>query len=138
MWWSTVCENAGNWQSVGSHSELQWARISNGSDGGGGGGGVFLVSWRFRWCGGSDCGGGGGGDCFTDITMITLSNQKVEIDGQVKKVYYEKPISEIKVGDYVVNKNKTKTNKAEFIEKLKKTDWDPVYKSTSDTDPLLQ
>ena len=53
--------------------------------------------------GGSDCGGGGGGDCFTDITMITLESN-VEIDGQVKKVYYEKPISEIKVGDYVVNK----------------------------------
>ena len=51
--------------------------------------------------------------------MITLES-KVEIDGQVKKVYYEKPISEIKVGDYVVNKNKTQTNKVEFIEKLEK------------------
>ena len=79
-------------------------------------------------------GGGGGGDCVTDITMITLES-KVEIDGQVKKVYYEKPISEIKVGDYVVNKNKTQTNKVEFIEKLEKTDWD-LYTPTPDTDPF--
>ena len=66
--------------------------------------------------------------------MITLES-KVEIDGQVKKVYYEKPISEIKVGDYVVNKNKTQTNKVEFIEKLEKTDWD-LYTPTPDTDPF--
>ena len=129
-------ENAGDWQSVGSISGI--TNGSNGSqassDGGGGGGGGGGYRGGSGGGGGSDCGGGGGGDCFTDITMITLES-KVEIDGQVKKVYYEKPISEIKVGDYVVNKNKTETNKVEFIEKLEKTDWD-LYTPTPDTDPF--
>ena len=129
-------QNAGNWQSVGSISGI--TNGSNGSqsggDGGGGGGGGGGYRGGSGGGGGSDCGGGGGGDCFTGITMITLES-KVEIDGQVKKVYYEKPISEIKVGDYVVNKDKTQTNKVEFIEKLEKTDWD-LYTPTLDTDPF--
>ena len=33
-------------------------------------------------------------------------------------IYYEKPISEIKVGDYVVNKDKTQKNKVVFIENM--------------------
>tara|TARA_B100001778_G_scaffold294732_1_gene266558 strand:+ start:16 stop:1932 length:1917 start_codon:yes stop_codon:yes gene_type:complete len=129
-------ENAGDWQSVGSISGI--TNGSNGSqsggDGGGGGGGGGGYRGGSGGGGGSDCGGGGGGDCFTDITMITLESN-VEIDGQVKKVYYEKPISEIKVGDYVVNKEKTQTNKVEFIEKLEKTDWD-LYTPSDDVDPF--
>lgn len=129
-------ENAGDWQSVGSISGITNGSdgSQSGGDGGGGGGGGGGYRGGSGGGGGSDCGGGGGGDCFTDITMITLESN-VEIDGQVKKVYYEKPISEIKVGDYVVNKEKTQTNKVEFIEKLEKTDWD-LYTPSDDVDPF--
>ena len=128
-------DNAGDWESVTSISGITNGEngSQSGGDGGGGGGGGGGYRGGSGGGGGSDC-SSGGGDCFTDITMITLES-KVEIDGQVKKVYYEKPISEIKVGDYVVNKNKTQTNKVEFIEKLEKTDWD-LYTPTPDTDPF--
>ena len=129
--------NADDWQALSSLSG-----ITNGSNGGspgggdGGGGGGGGGGYRGASAGGSggDCPGGGGGDCFTEITMITLESN-VEIDGENKKVYYEKPISEINVGEYVVNKDKSQLNKVEFIEKLEKTDWD-LYSPVNTIEPF--
>ena len=100
-------------------------RGSSGS-GGGGAGGVFVFDsvsnsyviaagggggYRGAAGGGagSDCPGGGGGRCLTADTLITMG------DSTSSKII-QKPISEIKVGDYVLNKEMTEKNKVVFVE----------------------
>ena len=100
-------------------------RGSSGS-GGGGAGGVFVFdsvsnSYVIAAGGGggdrgaagggagSDCPGGGGGRCLTADTLITMG------DSTSSKII-QKPISEIKVGDYVLNKEMTEKNKVVFVE----------------------
>ena len=112
--------DAGNWQARGDVSGM--TNGSNGSqpggDGGGGGGG-----------GGGYRGGGGGAGgsdvpppppppaptprrrrrrCFTGDTKIMMANNT--------KITIEKPISEVEVGDYVMNKDMTSKNKVVFLE----------------------
>ena len=90
--------------------------ITNGSDGGdvggdGGGGGGGGGGYRGAAGGGagSDCPGGGGGRCLTADTLITMG------DSTSSKII-QKPISEIKVGDYVMNKDMSEKNKVVFVE----------------------
>jgi len=58
---------------------------------------------------------GGGGFCFTEDTLVMVSG------GQRKK------ISDIKVGDSVLNWNKTEFNKVTFIEKTVDTEFQGLY-----------
>ena len=113
--------NGEGWQSV-SGSLTGFNNGANGTDlgggdgaGGGGGGGGY----RGGSGGGSqgDCGGGGGGGrrCFTPDTLVLMQGY---FDKENNKYQYEeKPISEVKVGEYVVNKDKKEVNKVTFIEK---------------------
>ena len=104
-------DNAGNWQALSSITGM-----TNGSDGGdvggdGGGGGGGGGGYRGAAGGGagSDCPGGGGGKCLTADTLITMG------DSTSSKII-QKPISEIKVGDYVMNKDMSEKNKVVFVE----------------------
>ena len=104
-------DNAGDWQALSSITGM-----TNGSDGGdvvgdGGGGGGGGGGYRGAAGGGagSDCPGGGGGRCLTADTLITMG------DSTSSKII-QKPISEIKVGDYVLNKEMTEKNKVVFVE----------------------
>ena len=104
-------DNAGNWQALSSITGM-----TNGSDGGdvggdGGGGGGGGGGYRGAAGGGagSDCPGGGGGRCLTADTLITMG------DSTSSKII-QKPISEIKVGDYVMNKDMSEKNKVVFVE----------------------
>ena len=60
-------------------------------------------------------GGGCGGGCFTADTMVTLANGK------------KKKISNIKVGDEVMNFDKTSSNKVLFVEQLLDTHFEVLY-----------
>ena len=59
--------------------------------------------------------GGGGGGCFTEDTMVMLDNGK------------KKKISEISIGDRVLNWNKTEFNRVLFIERIMDTDLKGLY-----------
>ncbi len=113
--------NGGNWQSV-SGSLTGFGNGANGTDMGGGdgaGGGGGGGGYRGGSGGGSqgDCAddGGDGGGCFTGDTVVLLQGSPTVILDDSS--HYEKPISEVKVGEYVVNKDKKEANKVVFIEK---------------------
>ncbi len=103
--------DAGNWQALSSITGM-----TNGSDGGdvggdGGGGGGGGGGYRGAAGGGagSDCPGGGGGGCFTSETLVVMGESTTSN-------IIEKPISEVKIGDYVMNKDMTSSNKVLFLE----------------------
>ena len=64
------------------------------------------------------------GTCFTDKSMVTMS------DGSLKK------ISDVKVGDYVFNYNKTSINKVKLLEKVSDTFWPELYTPTDEYAPF--
>ena len=102
--------NGGDWQQVSVISGI--TRSGNGSSAGGDGGGGGGGGGGYR--GGS--GGGAGSDarsrrgrrCFTSESKIMMANNT--------KITIEKPISEVEVGDYVMNKDMTSKNKVVFLE----------------------
>ena len=107
--------NGGGWQSV-SGSLTGFGNGANGTNMGGGdgaGGGGGGGGYRGGSGGGSqgDCGGGGGGGggCFTSETFVVMG-------GSTVSNIIQKPISEIKVGDYVMNKDMSSENKVLFLE----------------------
>ncbi len=67
---------------------------------------------------------GGGGDCFTEDSFVTMA------DGSLKK------ISEIKVGEYVMNRNQTRINRVKFIERVVDTTWDSLYSPNENMKPF--
>jgi len=69
-------------------------------------------------------GGRGGGGCFTEDTVVM-------IDGGKKK-----KISEIKVGDRVLNWDKTEFNTVRFIEKIMDTELEYLYAPTKKDKPF--
>ena len=123
-------DDAGNWQSVSVITGI--TNGSNGSqpggDGGGGGGG----GGGYRGA----AGGSGGSDtpaprrrrrCFTGDTLVMMANNtKINVEGPTitnssrgsydPSEIIEKPISEVKVGDHVMNKDMKSTNKVVFLE----------------------
>ena len=128
--------NAGNWQEVSVISGITNGQDGQqpGGDGGGGGGG----GGGYRGA----VGGSGGSDtppppsprrrrgCFTADTLVMMENNtKIDVQGysisNSKRGNYgdvsraeiiEKPISEVKIGDYVVNKDMTSKNRVVFLE----------------------
>lgn len=67
---------------------------------------------------------GGGGDCFTEDSFVMMS------DGTMKK------ISEVQVGDYVMNRNRTKSNQVKFIETVVDTTWESLYSPSKTMKPF--
>lgn len=69
--------------------------------------------------------------------MVLMRNPWV-LSGDGKGAFYEKPISEIVVGEYVSNINKTESNEVVFIEKYGKNvssqDW--IYSPNPDIEPF--
>lgn len=104
--------NAGDWQAISDVSGMVKSN-DGGSPGGGDGGGGGGAGGGYRGIAaggaGADCPGGGGGRCLTEDTLITMG------DSTSSKII-QKPISEVKVGDYVMNKDMTEKNKVMFIE----------------------
>ena len=70
-------------------------------------------------------GGGGGGDCFTSDTVILMS------DGTTKL------ISNVQIGEYVFNYNKTSVNKVTFIESVLDTHWKSLFTPTDKFPPFV-
>lgn len=68
--------------------------------------------------------GVGTGTCFTDKSMVTMS------DGSLKK------ICDVQVGDYVFNHNKTSINKVKLVEKVQDTYWGELYTPTDQYAPF--
>ena len=105
--------NAGDWQALSSLSGITNGSDGNspgGGDGGGGGGGGGGYRGAAGGGAGADCGGGGGGSsCFTSETLVVMG-------GSTTSNIIEKPISEVKIGDYVMNKDMTSSNKVLFLE----------------------
>jgi len=123
-------DDAGNWQSVSVITG-----ITNGSDGsqpGGDGGGGGGGGGGYRGA----AGGSGGSDtpaprrrrrCFTGDTLVMMANNtKINVEGPTitnssrgsydPSEIIEKPISEVKVGDHVMNKDMKSINKVVFLE----------------------
>lgn len=69
-------------------------------------------------------GGGGGGPCFTEDTLVEL------VDGSIK------PISEIKLGDKVWNKDKSSANEVKFIEQGTDTTMEYLYSPDKNLKPF--
>ena len=126
-------DNAGDWQSLSSISGI--TNGSNGSqpggDGGGGGGGGGGYRGGSGGGGGSDAGGGGGGPCFSADTRVLMWPAPTVSFGDL----VERPISEIKVGDYVINKDRTSKNKVTFIEEHNPSLKDPDLYSPKENIP---
>ena len=139
----TSGSNGGNWQSV-SGSLSGFGNGGSGADKGsgeGGGGGGAGAGYR----GGSGgtagidepppppppSGGGGGGiPCFTSDARVLMWPATPNCGDLI-----ERPISEIKVGDYVINKDRTSNNKVTFIEKHDPNSKDPDLYSPRENIP---
>ena len=131
--------SAGNWQSVsGGLTGITAGAAggdSGGTDGGGGGGGGGGYRGGNGGSSGQDnpppppppppppSGGGGSSGCFTAETKVLMLNG------------VEKPISEINVGDYVINKDGTSDNQVVFIEKHIDT-FAKIYSPTLELKPF--
>jgi hypothetical protein len=131
--------SAGGWQSVsGGLTGITAGSAggdSGGTDGGGGGGGGGGYRGGNGGSSGQDnpppppppppppSGGGGRSGCFTAETKILMLNG------------VEKPISEINVGDYVINKDGTSDNQVVFIEKHINT-FTKIYSPTLELKPF--
>ena len=68
--------------------------------------------------------------CFTDETKVLLSP-----DGTVIADLIERSICRIKIGDHVVNKDRTATNKVTFVEEHEPSDKDPDLFSPNENIP---
>ena len=126
--------NAGDWQSVSSISGITNGSDGSqpGGDGGGGGGGGGGYRGGSGGSGGSDkSGGGGGGPCFSADTRVLMWPAPTVSFGDL----VERPISEIKVGDYVINKDRTSKNKVTFIEEHNPSLKDPDLYSPKENIP---
>ena len=139
----TSGSNGGDWQSV-SGSLSGFGNGGSGADKGsgeGGGGGGAGAGYR----GGSGgtagidepppppppSGGGGGGiPCFTSDARVLMWPATPNCSDLI-----ERPISEIKVGDYVINKDRTSNNKVTFIEKHDPNSKDPDLYSPRENIP---
>ena len=139
----TSGSNGGDWQSV-SGSLSGFGNGGSGADKGsgeGGGGGGAGAGYR----GGSGgtagidepppppppSGGGGGGiPCFTSDARVLMWPATPNCGDLI-----ERPISEIKVGDYVINKDRTSNNKVTFIEKHDPNSKDPDLYSPRENIP---
>ena len=139
----TSGSNGGDWQSV-SGSLSGFGNGGSGADKGsgeGGGGGGAGAGYR----GGSGgtagidepppppppSGGGGGGiPCFTSDARVLMWPATPNRGDLI-----ERPISEIKVGDYVINKDRTSNNKVTFIEKHQPNSKDPDLYSPRENIP---
>ena len=139
----TSGSNGGDWQSV-SGSLSGFGNGGSGADKGsgeGGGGGGAGAGYR----GGSGgtagidepppppppSGGGGGGiPCFTSDARVLMWPATPNCGDLI-----ERPISEIKVGDYVINKDRTSNNKVTFIEKHEPNSKDPDLYSPRENIP---
>ena len=67
---------------------------------------------------------GGGGDCFTEDSFVIMA------DGTLKK------ISEIQVGEYVMDRLHSKANQVKFIEKVIDTTWESLYSPNPNLKPF--
>ena len=125
--------NAGDWQSVSSISGITNGSNGNkpGGDGGGGGGGGGGYRGGSGGAAGSDGGGGGGGPCFSADTRVLMWPAPTVSFGDL----VERPISEVKVGDYVINKDRTSKNKVTFIEEHNPSSKDPDLYSPNENIP---
>ena len=139
----TSGSNGGGWQSV-SGSLSGFGNGGSGADKGsgeGGGGGGAGAGYR----GGSggtagidepppppppSGGGGGGVPCFTSDARVLMWPATPNCGDLI-----ERPISEIKVGDYVINKDRTSNNKVTFIEKHDPNSKDPDLYSPRENIP---
>jgi len=135
--------NGGNWQSI-SGSLSGFGNGGSGADKGGGeggGGGGAGAGYRGGSGGtaGTDepppppppSGGGGGGiPCFTSDARVLMWPATPNCGDLI-----ERPISEIKVGDYVINKDRTSNNKVTFIEKHDPNSKDPDLYSPRENIP---
>lgn len=70
-------------------------------------------------------GDGGGSDCFTADTLVTL------LEGQ------RKPISEVKIGDLVLNASGTGFNEVKYVERVYDTQWDLLYSPSASYKPFV-
>jgi len=75
-------------------------------------------------------GGGGGVPCFTSDARVLMWPASPNCGDLI-----ERPISEIKVGDYVINKDRTSNNKVTFIEKHDPNSKDPDLYSPRENIP---
>ena len=139
----TSGSNGGDWKSV-SGSLSGFGNGGSGADKGsgeGGGGGGAGAGYR----GGSGgtagidepppppppSGGGGGGiPCFISDARVLMWPATPNCGDLI-----ERPISEIKVGDYVINKDRTSNNKVTFIEKHDPNSKDPDLYSPRENIP---
>ena len=139
----TSGSNGGDWQSVsGSLSGFgnggSGADKGNGEGGGGGGAGAGYRGGSGGTAGIDEpppppppSGGGGGGiPCFTSDARVLMWPATPNCGDLI-----ERPISEIKVGDYVINKDRTSNNKVTFIEKHDPNSKDPDLYSPRENIP---
>jgi len=68
--------------------------------------------------------GVGTGTCFTDKSMVTMSDSSF------------KRICDVQVGDYVFNHNKTSINRVKLVEKVQDTYWGELYTPTDKYAPF--
>ena len=139
----TSGSNGGNWQSV-SGSLSGFGNGGSGADKGGGeGGGGGGAGAGYRGGSGGTAGidepppppppsggGGGGVPCFTSDARVLMWPATPNCGDLI-----ERPISEIKVGDYVINKDRTSNNKVTFIEKHDPNSKDPDLYSPRENIP---
>ena len=75
-----------------------------------------------------------GGGCFTENTSVMMQSPwTFKGDGSDS---YELPISEVKVGDHVLNVDKTKSNEVVFIEKHNKSNTWTLYSPDNEVKPF--
>ena len=78
--------------------------------------------------------GGGGGftPCFTEDTRVIMWTDNPDSEDLIMR-----PISQIMVGDYVMNKDRTKANQVVFVQKHNQADQHPdVYSPSSEIEPF--
>ena len=70
--------------------------------------------------------------CFTEETRVLMWTDDPDSEDLIMR-----PISQIMVGDYVMNKDRTKANKVVFVQKHSQLDQHPdVYSPSSEIDPF--
>ena len=121
--------NGGNWQEVSVISGITNGGDGSkpGGDGGGGGGGGGGYRGAAGGSAGSDKPSPRRRRCFTGDTLVMMANNtKINVEGPTipnsnrgsynPSEIIEKPISEVKVGDHVMNKDMKSSNKVVFLE----------------------
>lgn len=78
-----------------------------------------------------------GGPCFTKDTRVRVRpSTEILVSNDIPD-FIEKPISEIKVGDYVQNKDKSGENKVVFVEHHKEKSSPDLYSPDENLDPFV-